>query len=156
MSCCEPSEKGTRVCPSCNRPGVTVKQITMTSSVKPLLLDKIENSKQYAFCETPECLVVYFNLESDQTFNKTDLIKKVTIKSETPDTPLCYCYNIFKEDALAEIEKTGKTEVIKMVQDKMKSAQTCFCEKSNPRGSCCLKDIANWLKLKESEKNRGV
>ena len=43
-------------------------------------------------------------------------------------TPLCYCKKLLKEQILKMIEE-GKT----------------FCEKSNPKGTCCTEDITDFL-----------
>ncbi len=88
--------------------------------------------------------MVYFDRVNGSLFKREHLINRVTIKDEHPKTPLCYCFKVLKEDALKELAQTGTTDVGVIIRERMKE-RGCQCEKFNPRGSCCSKDIEAWL-----------
>ena len=98
----------------------------------------------YHFCENPDCDLVYFDCVTGVLFKREQLINRVTIKDENPKTPLCYCFKVLKEDALKELSEKGSTDVVAMIQERMKG-HGCQCEKLNPREGCYLKDIETWL-----------
>lgn len=132
-------------CPSCGRRGVEVKLITPQHTLRKNIAVTLDSTQQYHFCENPGCKLVYYNTTDSHRFTIEDLKNSVTLKDDSPETPLCYCFKVLKQHALEEIARTGTTDVIRTIQDKMKPGQNCFCEKSNPRGDCCTKDIATWL-----------
>ena len=57
---------------------------------------------------------------------------------------LCYCFNHTQESIKQEWSTTGQTTVIADIKAKMKEPG-CFCEESNPKGICCLKDVSDWM-----------
>jgi len=86
---------------------------------------------------------VYYS-DKGQRFTASDLINRVTCKDPSPETPLCYCFKISKQDALDEMNATGRSTVLSSIREQMDS-KGCFCEKSNPRGACCLEEVTAWL-----------
>lgn len=132
-------------CPLCRRPGATVGIITPQNTLKRQVRDRLDSDTAYHFCESPECDVVYYNDHDTSVFHTADLVHRVTIKDDAPDTRLCYCFKVLKQQALDEIAQTGTTNVFETIQSRMKPGQSCFCEKANPRGDTCVKDIRTWL-----------
>jgi hypothetical protein len=132
------------ICPMCDTLGATVKPITPKHTLKAQYSHQIDKDGPYHFCENPDCDVVYFNCVSEKHYKKKQLSNRVTIKDEHPKTPLCYCFNVLKEDALKELDETGNSDVVAMIKKSMKN-HGCRCEKLNPRGGCCIKDIEKWL-----------
>ena len=107
--------------------------------------EQVDADRHYHFCTNPDCEVVYYN-DRDASVFKTDQLKnRVTIKDDSPETPLCYCFKVLKKHALEEIARTGTTDIFRQIQSKMRPGQRCFCEKSNPRGDTCTQDIKDWL-----------
>ena len=158
MSCCSPNSNAqgscdcgtdqTRsdiACPKCRKLGATVGIVTPQNTLKRQVRDRLDPQINYHFCENPDCDVVYYNDHDTSAFHQADLIHRVTIKDESPQTRLCYCFKVLKQQALDEISRTGTTNVFETIQSKMKPGQSCFCEKANPRGDTCTKDIRNWL-----------
>ncbi len=143
--CSSSQHRATIACPACKQQGVEVKFLTPQHTLKKRAAVTLDPTRQYHFCENPDCDVVYYNETDSGPFTTDDLKNRVTLKDESPETPLCYCFKVLKKQALEEIARTGTTDVIRMIQSKMKPGQHCFCEKSNPRGECCTGDIANWL-----------
>ena len=153
-SSCGTSESGgcgtgqvaaTIACPKCRRLGVTLSNVTPVNTLKRGARVAFDKDIAHYFCETPSCDVAYYNGDNDQTFALSELKNLVTVKDESPETPLCYCFKVLKQQALEEIAKTGTTNVFDTIQSKMKPGQSCFCEKANPRGDTCSKDIQAWL-----------
>lgn len=59
---------------------------------------------------------------------------------------LCYCFNYTENQFLLAIRDYNENKLINEIKRKMKS-HGCFCEKSNPSGKCCLKDITKFVKI---------
>ncbi len=151
--CGSSQPRSTISCPCCNRKGVEVKLVTPQHTLRKSIAVILDSTQQYHFCENPGCDLVYYNTTDSHRFTVDDLKNRVTLKDESPDTPLCYCFKVLKQRALEEIARTGTTDVIRTIQNKMKPGQSCFCEKSNPRGDCCTGDIATWLQQQPIERD---
>ena len=66
--------------------------------------------------------------------SETDLSVRVHAKHPDDDTvPVCYCFDYTP----ADIEASTREAITREVQ-----AGHCACEVRNPKGSCCLGDIA--------------
>ncbi|MCI2397973.1 hypothetical protein [Aliiroseovarius subalbicans] len=132
-------------CPVCRTLGMTVGHITPENTLRRQVRDRLLPDATYHFCDTPSCDVVYYNDRDSSVFGTQDLVHKVTVKDDAPDTRLCYCFKVLKQQALDDLARTGTTHVFQTIQAKMKPGQSCFCEKVNPRGDTCTKDIQDWL-----------
>lgn len=119
--------------------------VTPKNTLKKEARTKFVPEYDYHFCENSDCDLVYYNEQDTSVFTTSELKNRVTIKDDSPKTPLCYCFKVLKEQALEDIARTGTSDVFKTVQAKMKPGQSCFCEKSNPRGDTCVQDIQYWL-----------
>ena len=95
----------------------------------------------YWFCATPDCPVVYFSGDGKSVFRKPDLTVRVGIKEKEDPIPLCYCFGWDRRRIREEIVKTGKSTAVETIAREVK-AGNCFCERSNPQGSCCLGNVA--------------
>jgi len=76
----------------------------------------------------------------------------VGLKNGASPQTVCYCFNWSKEKIAHEINRTGNTNVIEDIKEKMKS-QGCSCEISNPSGKCCLKDVSEVIKNIKAQLN---
>lgn len=99
---------------------------------------------QFYFCTTPACPVVYYTEGSDNCFYASDIKTRVTIKNDDPATPLCYCHKYKKADALEDMKTMEPKALVKKIKALI-SKDKSFCQKSNPKGSCCTEDIKQWL-----------
>jgi hypothetical protein len=90
-------------------------------------------ARHYFFCEDPACEVVYFG-DDGSTILKTQLRTRVGLKEDTPDSLLCYCFGISREDFRRDPSRR------EFVVAKTR-AGLCSCETRNPSGRCCLKDF---------------
>lgn len=143
--CAAPQVSAVTPCPRCGTVGSTVGATTPRHALKRDAASRLDGDERYNFCENPECEVVYYGDGGGGIFTTEMLKNRVTIKDDSPETPLCYCFKVLKKHALEEIARTGTTDVFQTIQAKMKPGQSCFCEKANPRGDTCSKDIRAWL-----------
>ena len=91
--------------------------------------------QSYYFCTDPDCEVVYFG-EDDRLLRRNDQRTTVGQKAWTPDLPVCYCFDIRANDALAENAAIARQFVIDHTRD-----GSCDCAIRNPSGRCCLKEF---------------
>jgi CopZ-like zinc binding protein/2Fe-2S iron-sulfur cluster protein len=128
-------------CPSCGKRGKKVKMITVRSLANAPENLPTEPDPDYQFCSTHGCTVVYFSaLESCPELHLNDVNVRVGQKKPGAPTPVCYCFHHTEEEIAAEIESTGATTRTDGIRAEMK-AGNCFCETSNPQGSCCWANV---------------
>jgi Zinc binding domain len=131
-------------CPSCGATGKPVKTDTVRSLIRRERLGDIDETEGgYFFCGTPECETVYFT-EDGRAFLKGDLSVRVGIKETSAPRPICYCFGHSMEGIAGEIRLTGKSEAAQDIRARMKK-EGCSCETKNPRGSCCLKTVEDYI-----------
>jgi len=88
---------------------------------------------------------VYFILER-ALFRKADLSVPVGLKEpQNLKAPVCYCFGWTPEKIQAEIRNTGKSTVIEQIKAQVQ-AGNCYCEITNPQGSCCLGNVSQAVK----------
>src|SRR3989338_1880678 len=136
--CCEPKRNVKAFCPDCKKQGKPVKKITLES----LLKDQGKIGDQaYWFCMTRDCSLVYFSLDGTLRFHKDDLKVSVGIKETEDPIPLCYCFGWDRKRIQDEIKQTGRSTAVESITKEVK-AGNCFCERSNPQGTCCLGNVS--------------
>jgi len=142
-ACCEfhpPKICGPAKCPACGALGKPVKRITLGALLKPEARPHIPNQEEFCFCRTPACDVIYFR-PGEILFREEDLAVKVGLKEPAdPSAPVCYCFGWTPEKIRAEIQVTGKSTVVEQIKAQVK-AGNCYCEITNPQGSCCLGNV---------------
>jgi len=144
-SCCDlhpPTKCSPAPCPACGKMGKTVARLTLGALLKPERRPAIPaQQEEFCFCQTPTCEVVYF-LPGRPLFRKDDLAVRVGLKEPgDPAVPACYCFGWTPQRILAEIEATGMSTVVDQIKAQVK-AGNCYCEVTNPQGSCCLGNVA--------------
>lgn len=139
---CEPKRQIRKACPECGREGKVVERITLESLLREP--ERIGN-QPYWFCANPECPVVYFSDARDSIFHKADLKVRVGIKEKKDPIPLCYCFGWERARIWKEIKETGRSTAVEAITKEVKAGR-CFCERSNPQGTCCLGDVSKAVK----------
>lgn len=143
MDCFKVNNSNLLDCPRCNEKGNSVQLTT----VKSLLLSKFNNliseNKPYYFCYSTKCDVVYFNDEKE-IITKFNLKERATQKFKDLDVKTCFCFNVTKGDIIDELKATGDCKIINLIKTKMKDPG-CFCEISNPQGTCCLANNIDYI-----------
>ena len=143
-TCCElhpPAKCGPTKCPSCGALGKTVQRITLGALLKPEARSHIPIHDEFCFCLTPSCDIVYFRPD-EVLFRKDDLAVPVGLKEpDNPNAPVCYCFGWTPEKICAEVKTTGMNTVIDQIKAQVR-AGNCYCEVTNPQGSCCLGNVS--------------
>jgi hypothetical protein len=128
-----------RACPTCGERGKAVD----TGTVKALLavpLTEIADA-DYLFCRTAACPTVYFAADGESRFAEESLRERVHQKHpEDDDVFVCYCFRHTPGTIKADLDRTGRTDVIEAVTAGIRAGK-CACEIRNPQGSCCLGNV---------------
>jgi hypothetical protein len=135
-------------CPECGQGG----KVVQGQTVKALLsvtLRSIED-RDYYFCRTPSCPVVYYSQDGSSTFTTAQVRERVYQKEPAAgDVLVCYCFR----HPLAEIRAASHAKRLAMLDDINAGihAGQCACDLRNPQGSCCLGNVKGLLKQWELE-----
>ena len=146
-SCCPSSgsEKKTTFCPECSKTGKNVQRLTVGALLKPDARKKIPKDESFLFCSTPSCRVVYYSKQA-KPFYQDDLNVKVGQKVTDGSGLVCYCFNYTEQMIVDDVTKNaGKTNIPAEITAQVK-AGNCFCEVTNPQGSCCLGNVNQVVK----------
>ncbi len=131
------------VCPICKNKAKEVSSITINSLVKKEYLKELSSIKDFFYCQTSNCEVVYFKI--NEIIRQEQLIKEVGLKDWANPKTVCYCFNWTQEKIKKDIKESGQTKAIEDITEKMNSIG-CDCEHKNPSGKCCLKDVKKVIK----------
>ena len=138
--CAGPDQsESTGVCPACGRSARLVESLTVKALLTDAALARYEHAA-YRFCPDAACAVVYF-AETGSAFTKDDVRERIWQKEPAGDRTLCYCFGENEADITREIEQTGRSAAVQRVRAHI-AAKRCACEVRNPRGVCCLGDLA--------------
>jgi len=138
-------------CPTCQQIGKSVEVKTPLHLLKANEKEKLDLLKDYFFCRTPDCPVVYFN-QDNQIFKKDSLVTEVFQKeSHNQDVYACYCFRHTRKNISEDVIKNDKSLITAEITKKVANKE-CSCEISNPQGSCCLGNVG--LVVKEALKKR--
>lgn len=132
-STCKIEEKN--LCPICKTAGTKVKNITVKHLVVETLTELVGDADYY-LCMDKECDIVYYNTESNITFNKQQVKIPIWFKKDANPKYACYCSKVTEEQVINAVVKDGAEnmkDVLKLT-GAMKNPQ---CQKNNPLGKCC-------------------
>ena len=136
-------------CPESGTSSRKIQHRTIEHLVKPELVEKIL-AAQYYYCSVSDCPVVYFSQDGDSRFTTEDIQVAVFAKDPGKEVNVCYCYDWSRGRIEDEIRKTGDSTASKEVAEKVR-ASLCECDIKNPKGTCCLGDLNNYVEgIKES------
>jgi hypothetical protein len=144
VNCCDPKDTSTAAaeqCPSCGNVGTRVDAITLKALLTPSGLRRgIPDAPR--FCATESCPVVYFDTEASMTISEADLTVRVHAKHPTDGrVPVCYCFEYTPAVIEQEIMRTGFSSARATITREVQAGH-CACEVRNPKGTCCLGDVA--------------
>ncbi len=131
------------VCPECRTKGVTVGQLTVKALLTESALQQFQPGA-HRFCPDPSCDVVYFDAVG-RVFMCAHLRVTVWQKESPGRRMICYCFGENEAAIRAEVEHTGRSKAEERVRAHIDAGQ-CACEVRNPKGACCLGDIAQAVK----------
>ena len=133
------------LCPSCARPGLAVDRITLKALLNA---DGLRRGvpAQPRYCGNKDCPTVYF--EGDVIFTESELTVPVYAKHPNdPAMPVCYCFGVVA-GAISNGERAR--ELRESIAREVR-AKHCACEVKNPKGGCCLGDLARLERGPHSE-----
>ncbi len=139
MSCCSSNncsdtKPSKLTCPANGKAYRTIPNQTLLHHLKaPWKLEPKVLEAPFAFCDDPECKVIYFNALG-QTFTQDQVRTPIGQKSHTDNALICYCFGVDK--ATAQSQPEAKTFVVQQTKN-----HQCACEIRNPSSRCCLKDF---------------
>lgn len=95
--------------------------------------------RRACFCATRTCDVVYFS--EDGTLVAKDAVRVPVFEKATGSArPVCYCFGHSVGDVLAASRPDGSNAIVEAIRDACRRGED-RCEKTNPRGRCCLGNI---------------
>ena len=145
-NCCAAFAASTDDGTSCPISGTSGKPVEL-QTVKALLTSEALqrlNTSSHRFCSEPACEVVYFD-ECGHTYSKADVRVPVWQKEPFGDRIVCYCFGENEADIHVEISTKGNSNAVERVRAHIEAGR-CACEVRNPRGACCLGDVAAAVK----------
>lgn len=145
MNCCSTTgrDAATRAdaCPICSTVGTSVEVVTLKALLTP---DGLRRGVPDAprFCATEACPVVYFDNAAAVTFAEAELTVRVHAKHPADmRVPVCYCFGYTPGMIEQEIARTGASSTRAVIAADVQAGH-CACEVKNPKGACCLGDVA--------------
>jgi hypothetical protein len=140
-------------CPASGTAGARVDLQTVKALLTTTALQRLEPG-EYRFCPAPACDVVYFDAKG-RTFSISDVRVGVWQKEAQGDRVICYCFGENESDIRAEIARDGGSRAVERVRAHIQAGR-CACEVRNPRGACCLGDVAAAVKRLVAAANTDV
>lgn len=142
-SCCSPPAKHGDVCPHNGLRGRDVRRETVEALLTHEARSRLSDGPSF-ICLAPDCPVVYFGPAG--LFEVGDLQTRVGFKTHESPRPVCYCFDHTVESIEEEILRTGRSTVLELIKSQIKAGR-CECETKNPKGKCCLGDVAASVKI---------
>jgi len=126
-------------CPLCGKNGRPLDPNTLKALLTPAALRR-GLPKNARFCATEDCPIVYF--DDTVSFTEDDLIVHVHAKHpHADDVFVCYCFEHTPGTIREETAHTGVSRASKEITGEV-NQEHCACEVKNPKGTCCLGDVA--------------
>ena len=144
MNCCtvkSPIAMAPEQCPSCGSVGTQVDAITLKALLTSDALRRgISDAPR--FCATESCRIVYFDNDAGVSFSEAELTVRVHAKHPADGgVQVCYCFEYTPSTIEAEIERLGSSSARATITAEVQAGH-CACEVRNPKGTCCLGDVA--------------
>ena len=143
------STTDTAKCPVSGTTGLKVDLITLKALLNSAALRRLDG-KQYRFCPSADCDVVYFDHETSTIFRKNDLTVRVGQKETADPIPICYCFDFTIENIRRDLATQDRTEIPAFIAEEVKAGH-CACGVKNPEGSCCLGKVEKAVKRLQAE-----
>ena len=123
-------------CPRCNQLGKNVKGITVKHLVTKSLAEKVSNKEIYYLCMSEDCDVVYYNLDGEDIFNRTEIKVPIWFKRDANPKYICYCSKVTEGEIIDAVINQGAENINDII--KITGAmENGNCTLNNPLGKCC-------------------
>ena len=137
------------LCPTCNQKGLPVQGQTVKSLLSVSLRKVLD--KDYFFCPTSTCPIVYFSDDGKSFFTTSDIRERVYQKEPfSKDVLICYCFK-YTASEIRQADPDIRQSILNEIKAGIKASQ-CACDLRNPQGSCCLGNIQRLINLTEAVK----
>lgn len=136
-------------CPACTDSGIPslggspVPQTTLASLVPAEHRERIRMDEAW-FCPRRGCDVVYFDRCGGRV-DRHHLRVRVWQKETTGDLTVCYCFGHTADEIVADARANPRPTIPDRILEHRRRGE-CACERTSPRGVCCLGDVARWIK----------
>jgi hypothetical protein len=95
---------------------------------------------QYYFCPSRDCGVVYYSVDNQQQFMRSDVRERVYQKEpEAAQVQVCYCFD-YRAGTLRAASTAERDLIVAEINAGIQAGQ-CACDLRNPQGSCCLGNV---------------
>ena len=143
--CCPPTPaEATMIdCPLCAVRGASVELRAVKALLTEAALARLENVS-HRFCRTSSCPAVYYD-ENGSFYLREDVRVRVWQKEPEGNRILCYCFGESESGIQDEVRQSGVSEVVARTRAHIDACR-CACDVRNPRGVCCLGDLAAAVK----------
>lgn len=126
-------------CPVSGTAGKPVELQTVKALLTETALRRVTPSA-HRFCPEASCAVVYFDAEGVSYLNG-DIRVPVWQKEPFGNRMVCYCFGESEATIRDEMSAKGGSDAVERIRAHI-AAGRCACEVRNPRGTCCLGDVA--------------
>ncbi len=130
-------------CPVTGAPGRPVPEETVLALAPGMAPDDLRG-RRWHYCADLGCDTVYFDDEG-RTIEKSQVNVRVGEKEADAPHTVCYCFNHTVEEIEQDIARDGTTGIPDAIKAKVQAGK-CSCEVMNPKGTCCLGDVATEVK----------
>ena len=137
-------------CPTCGVKGHRIKQLTVDSLAQDTVLSRLQTREGFGYCPTPTCPVAWFQPQTGEMVDKSELKVRVGMKEISDPRPICYCFGHDAAEFEKEIQDTGQSRIPATIAAKCKQGLD-RCEETNPQGSCCLGNVNRVIKAAQQE-----
>ncbi len=130
-------------CPVTGTRGRPVSEETVLALALGLAHEDLRG-RRWHYCAELGCDTVYFDDEG-RTIGKSQVRVRVGEKETDAPHTVCYCFDHTVEEIEQDIARHGTTGIPGSIKAKVQ-AGACSCEVMNPKGTCCLGDVATAVK----------
>lgn len=101
-------------------------------------------AREYHFCATPSCPVVYF-APNGQAIQQHQLRERVFPKDAADEVLICFCFRY----SLGQLRQARRAECAVILADIVAGIQQgqCACTLRNPQGACCLGNVRRIMEI---------
>lgn len=136
-------------CPHNGQVGRKVSSFTLTSQVRPEILDTLPQRAGFRFCAAEDCPVVYYHGGDGTCITVEQMRLPVFQKSTDPQRPVCYCFCHSVAEINDQVRATGGSTVPVEIKEQCAKGLDA-CERNNPQGSCCLGNVQKVVKAAQA------
>lgn len=130
-------------CPVTGTRGRPIPEETVLAMASGMGLEDLRG-RRWHYCADLGCDTVYFDDER-RTIEKSQVNVRIGEKETDAPHTVCYCFNHTVEEIEQDIARDGRTEIPGSIKAKVQAGE-CSCEVMNPKGTCCLGDVATEVK----------